>query len=130
MRYERTELIEQPHAYLYKMAANVAAEWSIRMRYARPHDSRWLADLADDSLDAEVHRGQLQREMEQALLGLTARQREVLKLQFFDSLSRAQIAARLGLSERTVKRISVQSYRALRLRLNAESLGGVTHERD
>lgn len=46
MRYDRTELIEHPQAYLYKMAANVAAEWAIRMRYARPHDSKWLVGLA------------------------------------------------------------------------------------
>ena len=34
MRYERVELIENPQAYLYKMASNVAAEWAIRARNA------------------------------------------------------------------------------------------------
>ena len=32
MRYETAELIEHPQAYLYKVASNVATEWSMRAR--------------------------------------------------------------------------------------------------
>jgi DNA-directed RNA polymerase specialized sigma24 family protein len=69
MRYERTELIEYPQAYLYKMAANVAAEWAIRGRYVRPHDSTWLAGLAAaDQAEDGAGRAELQDEIERALL--------------------------------------------------------------
>src|SRR5690242_180125 len=43
MRYGRTELIEHPQAYLYKMAANVAAEWAMRGRYTRSREPEWVA---------------------------------------------------------------------------------------
>jgi RNA polymerase sigma factor (sigma-70 family) len=131
MRYDRTELIEHPQAYLYKMAANVAAEWSIRMRNTRPHDPKWLAELAANEPLQEDEAGQeLQGELERALLTLTPRQREVLKLQFFESLSRPQIAERLGISERSVKRILMKSYEGLRQQLNVELFRGISDGRD
>src|ERR1700731_4707000 len=97
MRYERAELIEHPQAYLYKMATNVAAEWAIRGRYVRPHESKWLSGLsADEQPEDEVSQAELQDEVERALLTLPPRQREVLKLQFFEGMSRMQIAERIG----------------------------------
>lgn len=127
LRYDRSELIEHPQAYLYKMAANVAAEWSIRIRHARPHKSKWLEELVTEEQAADLaNQKQVQDELERALMGLTPRQREILKLQFFENLSRAQIAQRLGLSERTVKRISIKSYSELRQRLNVELLRGIS----
>jgi RNA polymerase sigma-70 factor (ECF subfamily) len=126
MRYGRTELIEHPQAYLYKMATNVAAEWAIRVRYARPHESKWLVGLTvEDTLEDGIGHTELQDELERALLSLQPRQREVLKLQFFESLSRTQIAERLGTSERTVKRILTKSYERLRQQLDEELLRGI-----
>ena len=131
MRYDRTELIEHPQAYLYKMATNVAAEWSIRVRYARPHEAKWLVGLASEEQTEEgAAYEQLQDELERALLTLSPRQREVLKLQFFESLSRNQFAERLGLSERAVKRIVLKSYDRLRQQLNADLLRGISDGRD
>jgi RNA polymerase sigma factor (sigma-70 family) len=127
LRYDRAELIEHPQAYLYKMAANVAAEWSVRMRYARPHEAKWLADLTANERAGDVAaQSELQGELERALMALTPRQREVVKLLFFESLSRAQIAERLGLSERTVKRILMKSYEELRQILHLELLTGIS----
>src|SRR3984957_4383817 len=61
MRYERTELIEHPQAYLYKMAPNAAAEWAIRGRYVRPHESKWLAGLStDEQPEYEASQAELQ----------------------------------------------------------------------
>jgi RNA polymerase sigma factor (sigma-70 family) len=131
MRYQRTEIIENPQAYLYKMAANVAAEWAIRSRNSRPHEPRWLLGLAtEEPLFDGLDQKEIQDEIERALLTLTPRQREVLKLQFFSGLRRTQIAERLGTSERTVKRILTKSYQALRRQLNAELLRGITHGRE
>src|SRR5687768_14022872 len=48
MRYPRSELVEHPQAYLFRMAANVAAERALRARHSRPHESEWLDDLTAD----------------------------------------------------------------------------------
>jgi len=128
MRYGRTELIEHPQAYLYKMATNVAAEWAIRGRFVRMHDAEWVAgfvggELTDEAQD-QVCRLELEDEIERAILTLTAQQREVLKLQFFAGLSRAEVAAETGLSERSVKRALIKSYQKLRDQLNTELFTG------
>src|SRR5215471_1442992 len=64
MRYDRSELIEHPQAYLYKMASNVAAERAIRGRYARSREPEWLAALAtedtSDVTESEASRAELQ----------------------------------------------------------------------
>jgi RNA polymerase sigma factor (sigma-70 family) len=130
MRYERAELIEHPQAYLYKMASNVAAEWAIRGRYIRPHESKWLAGLsAEDRPEDEASQVEMQDEVERALLTLAPRQREVLRLQFFEGLSRMQIAERIGTSERSVKRTLIKSYEMLRVQLDAGLLKGITDGR-
>ena len=126
MRYGRTELIEHPQAYLYKMAANVAAEWAIKGRYARSREPEWLAIFApeeqpDEALD-QAAQAELQDEIEQALLTLTPQQRDVLKLQFYGGLSRAEVAERTGLSERSVERALMKSYEKLRRQLHRKRL--------
>jgi len=127
IRYERAELIEHPQAYLYKMASNVAAEWAIRGRYVRPHESKWLEGLSTEARpEDEASRVEMQDEVGRALLTLPPRQREVLKLQFFEGLSRIQIAQRIGASERSVKRTLIKSYEVLRGRLDAQLLRGIT----
>jgi RNA polymerase sigma factor (sigma-70 family) len=131
MRYDRTELIEHPQAYLFKMATNVAAEWAIRGRHMRTHEPKWLAELADESqVEDEAGNIELQDEIECALLTLTARQREVLKLQFYEGLGRIEIAERLKMTERSVKRVLMKSYARLREELDAKLLQGITHGRE
>jgi RNA polymerase sigma factor (sigma-70 family) len=131
MRYERAELIEHPQAYLYKMASNLAAEWAIRGRYVRPHESKWLEGLTtDEQPENEASQSELQDEVERALLTLAPRQREVLKMQFFEGLSRVQIAEKIGMSERSVKRTLAKSYEMLRVQLDARLLKGITDGRE
>jgi RNA polymerase sigma factor (sigma-70 family) len=131
LRYDRDELIEHPQAYLFKMAANVAAEWSIRARSKNPHDARWLIELqaAEQPLE-DVARESVQDRVEQALLTLTPRQREVLQLQFGDELGYSEIAQRLGTTHRSIKRIVVKSYDKLRHQLDADLLGALSRGRD
>jgi RNA polymerase sigma factor (sigma-70 family) len=134
MRYGRTELIEYPQAYLYKVAANVAAEWAIRGRYMQARDPEWLAesvsDERTDQLADQAEQLELQGEIERALLTLTPQQRTVLKLQFYSGLSRCEIAAQTGLSERSVKRALMKSYAKLRQQLNTDMLTGTRDGRE
>jgi RNA polymerase sigma factor (sigma-70 family) len=131
MRYDRTELIEHPQAYLYKMASNVAAEWAIRWRYSRPHDPRWLSGLlASDQPEQNCARREAEHEILRAINLLSPRERAVLKLQFAEGLCHAEIAERLGATQRSVKRMLSKSYEKLRHELDQELLGVVTDGRE
>jgi RNA polymerase sigma factor (sigma-70 family) len=131
MRYDRAELIEHPQAYLYKMASNVAAEWSIRSRHARPHNSSWLTGLVAADEPARSFAGDaVEREVRRAIETLGVRQRKMLKLHFFEDLGYAEIAQRLGATPRSVKRILIKSYDKLRHELDPELLGVIGDGRD
>jgi RNA polymerase sigma factor (sigma-70 family) len=131
LRYDRAELVDYPQAYLFKMAANVANEWAIRSRLRRPHDSKWLSPLlAEDSPELDVARAEVQAEIARALNTLTARQRAVLKLQFGEGASRAEIAQRLGSTERVVKRDLMKSYEKLRVELTTDLLRVLANGRE
>lgn len=126
MRYSRSELVENPQAYLFRMAANVAAERALRARHSRPHEPEWLNELiAADRPQDNVARAAAQAEIERALNTLTPQQREVLKLQFFEGLGHLEIAAQLGMSRRSVKRVIIKSYGKLREQLDAELLEAI-----
>jgi RNA polymerase sigma factor (sigma-70 family) len=130
LRYERAELVENPRAYLYKMAANVAAEWALRARSRLPHEEKWLLELiAESQPDRDAERDAASEEIERALGRLPGRQREMLKLHFAEGLGYAQIAQRMGSSQRVVKRQLVKSYATLRAELDAELVGVMKHGR-
>jgi RNA polymerase sigma factor (sigma-70 family) len=121
LRYDNAELIEHPQAYLFRMAANVAGEWALRSHHRHPHDARWLTDLyAESDPEREVVRQAAGKRLRAALAGLPPRQREVLRLHFGEGLARAQIAERLKISERVVKRDLINAYSRLRALLDSE----------
>jgi len=131
MRYEKGELIDHPQAYLYKVASNVATEWSIRARNRQPHEHKWLAQLIErEQPETQLERAESEDEIERALNTLTPYQREVLKLAFVDEKTYAEIAAQLGESVRSVTRQFTKSYRKLRRELSPELLGVLTHGRE
>jgi RNA polymerase sigma factor (sigma-70 family) len=131
MRYGTAELVEHPRAYLYKVASNVAAEWSIRARNQRPHDSKWLSSLIDGHQpELPLLRGQIKEEIERGLAMLAANEREVLQLYFNEHLTHAQIAARRGESLRSVRRRFIKSYEKLRAVLDVDLLGEITYGSD
>ena len=129
LRFQNTELIEHPEAYLFRMATNVAGEWAMLARHRHPHGQQWLSDLpAAGRPEHEVGREAAQEEFRRALQALPARQREVLRLHFGDGLNRAEIAARLKMTERMVKRDLVLAYAALRTERNAELAAVLTED--
>ena len=128
---KRAKLVDHPQAYLYKVASNVATEWSIRARNRLPHDQKWLAYLIDrEQPETQLERSQSQDEIERALNTLTPYQREVLKLYFVEQKTYTEIAMQLGESVRSVTRQFRKSYDKLRRELDPESLGAMTHGRD
>jgi len=121
LRYDNVELIEHPQAYLFRMATNVAGEWSMRSRHRHPHDARWLDDLqAESDPESELTREAAHQQLRQALESLPPRQREVLRLHFGEGLSRAQIAERLQTTARSVKRDLINAYGRLRIVMGSD----------
>ena len=109
----------------------MAAEWSIRARNQRPHDSKWLPNLIDGHQpELPLLRGQIKEEIERGLAMLAANEREVLQLYFNEHLTHAQIAARRGESLRSVRRRFIKSYEKLRAVLDVDLLGEITYGSD
>lgn len=131
LRYGSAELVEHPQAYLFKVAANVSAEWALRARNRFEHDPRWLDllvsdDQLDDYFDSEV----VQREIQRALRTLTEREQQVIRLHFEDGLTHREIALRLGVTLRIVRRDFETSYGKLRRELGIRLTGALSHGRD
>jgi len=131
LRYESGEVVQHPQAYIFKMAANVAAEWAIRARHRLAHEPRWLGTLvAQDTIEEAFDNQLVQREIKRAIGTLTARERAIVKLHFEEGLSKAEIASRLGLSPRVVKRDFETSYSKLRRELALKLTGALSHGRE
>jgi RNA polymerase sigma factor (sigma-70 family) len=119
LRYEREELVIDARSYLFKIAANVASEWSMRAQRRWPHDSAWLDGLAYESgIVDELERSQRHEDIRDALATLPARAREILRLHFGENLTHEAIATQLGVSRRIVKRDIIAAYVSLRSALS------------
>jgi RNA polymerase sigma-70 factor (ECF subfamily) len=131
LRYETAEVVQHPQAYIFKMAANVVAEWAIRSRHRLAHEPRWLNGLiAQDTIEETFDNQVVQREIKRAIETLTARQSAIVKLHFEEGLSKAEIALRLGLSPRVVQRDFETSYSRLRRELALKLTGALHHGRE
>jgi RNA polymerase sigma factor (sigma-70 family) len=131
LRYESAEVVQHPQAYIFKMAANVCAEWAIRSRHRLAHEPRWLNTLvAEDSVEESFGHQQVQTEIKRAIGTLNPRERAILKLHFEEGLSKAEIALRLGLTARVVQRDFEKSYSKLRRELALKLTGALSHERE
>lgn len=115
LRYDRSELVANPQAYLFKIAANVSVEWSARASRRQPHSEEWLATLADDNdPETEFERETLEHDLGRAIESLPPRAREILRLHYGEGLTHEVIAKRVGATRRMVKRDLILAYAALR----------------
>lgn len=121
IQYDRADLVDHPKAYLFKIAANVSAEWAVRSSRRLPHDSAWLMELVDAlSPDTEVEREDRDERTRSALQALPPRAREILRLHFGEGLTHSEVAAALGVTRKVVKRDTARAYAELRTRLDFE----------
>jgi RNA polymerase sigma factor (sigma-70 family) len=122
LRYDVGDLVTDPGAYLFKVAANVASEWSMRACNRLPHEPAWLDDLIDGHQpDGDLERQLENRRVAVALSKLPARSRDILRLHFSEGLRHQQIADRMKISARVVKRDLINAYELLRVALGAPS---------
>jgi RNA polymerase sigma-70 factor (ECF subfamily) len=99
------------------------------MRASRrlPHASSWLDELVEDpTVHSELDRNARTLALQKALGKLPSRACEILRLHFHEGLTHEQIANRLGVSQRVVKRDIVNAYASLRVELSAHG-GAAAH---
>jgi len=119
LRVDRSELIRDPRAYLHQVAANVLLEWRLRARQQRPHSSSAIDDLeAAESIEDRADHEQHGRQLNLAVRELPKMSQAVLILRWQHDLTNEQIALRLGITRRMVKRHLESSYVQLRDRLS------------
>jgi RNA polymerase sigma-70 factor (ECF subfamily) len=124
LRYEKDEIVEYPQAYLFKMASNVAAEWGIRSRNRLEHEPHWLGELvAEGGPEEAFDTVAVQQEIRRAIFTLNPRERTILRLHFEEGLSYPEIALRLGISLRVVRRDFEKSYGKLRGEIRLQRTG-------
>ena len=125
LRYSNDAVVEHPQSYLFRIATNVVNEWRERARNSMPHDDTWLADLQiepDDEPESSVEQSLVDGQVRNAVDKLPPRQREVLLLHIRDDLTYKQIAAKLKLTPRVVRRDIARAYAQLRGDLHSVDL--------
>lgn len=105
LRSEPASVVENPRAYLYRIASNLLADHfrGLKQQPGLVGTRSWEAvpDEAPSPERAILTREELRR-LERAIDELPPRQREVILLHKFEGLSYSAIAARLGISKNTV----------------------------
>lgn len=105
LRSQNTTDINNPRAYLYRIASNILADHfrSVTSRHGALHQplSDTVVDVMPGPEDALLSRDELMR-LQRAIDELPERQREVIMLHKFKGLSYQEIADQLGISKNTV----------------------------
>ena len=121
LRLDRTDLIREPRAYLYRVATHVLYEFELKSRNDRLGLVRWKSDEASGI--AEIHTRAvdqlaLKERMDAALAELTPKCRAVLILHRRDGMTYQEISERIGISVSMVKKYLIQGLRHCRQALS------------
>ncbi|HEY0942238.1 MAG TPA: RNA polymerase sigma factor [Steroidobacter sp.] len=122
IRYSDDALVEYPQSYLFRIATNVVNEWHERARNKLPHDDAGLEALQEESHrepENFTERTLVNSHVREAVDRLPPRQRAVLLLHINDELTYKQIAVKLKLSPRIVRRDIANAYMQLRCDLHS-----------
>lgn len=108
LRVERSELVRQPRAYLYRIAVNLLSEFRLRaQREPIVFDSDVLAQAAEHVADTPADEGDRAADAQQIELlleQLPPLYRAIFVLRKRDGLSYPEIAQQLDISVHTVKK--------------------------
>lgn len=132
LRYSNDAVVEYPQSYLFRIATNVVNEWRERARNSLPHDDVWLADLQiepEAEPESSVEHDLVNKCVRRAVSNLPPRQRQVLLLHIREDLTYKQIAVKLKLTPRVVRRDIARAYADLRGELTATDMEYVVRKR-
>jgi RNA polymerase sigma-19 factor, ECF subfamily len=121
LRVDSADLVRQPQAYMYRIAAHVVHEFRLREEREKECmtiDSDVLADIAERVEDASVEepwrRANTERELTRLLRQLPPVERAIIVMQKRDGLSYEEVAEKLDLSVHTVKKYLFRALLRLR----------------
>ena len=121
LRVEKPELIEEPQAYLYRVAVNVAAEWRMRACHSKPHSADELdALVAATTPESALGEADFARQLDDALREMTPMVRAVIYLKLRDGMSHEEISRHLGITTRMVRRLLTNAYVQLRTSIDLD----------
>lgn len=108
LRLEHKELILNPQAYLYRIAANLLHEFQLKRRSDAAGLRRWTEERAETAepvaVDRAVESMAIGKQMRHVFGELTPKCRAVLILHRRDGMTYNEIAEQLGISARMVKK--------------------------
>jgi RNA polymerase sigma-19 factor, ECF subfamily len=121
LRVDRQDLVRQPRSYLLRIAANLLHEWRLKARQARPHETDELnalqsQDDPEHSAMAMLRARRLTAELDQ----LPEPVRAAIVLQVRDGLSYEEIATKMNVTPRMIKRYLLTAYASLRARVPSD----------
>jgi RNA polymerase sigma-70 factor (ECF subfamily) len=120
LRLKRNHLIQNPEAYLYRVACNLLHEFEINRRADLDGIRRWTEELATEAhltTDVSVNAIGIDARLRAALEELPELQRAVLILHRQQGLTYEEIGSRLKISPSTVKKYLRLGLRHCRARL-------------
>lgn len=110
MRFERPEVIQNPRAYLFRIAANVAHDFRLRRPQWDPLETSKFEESSEPGPEQVADETRLMK----IVASLPALPRAVIALKHQEGLSYTQISERLGVSPRRVKRAVALGYAQVR----------------
>ncbi len=122
LRVDRLDLVRQPRSYLLRIAANLLHEWRLKARQSRLHDPSDVLDVLPSQDDPEHDTVASLRGLKLAeeLSRLAAPARMALVLQVREGLSYEEIATKMHVTPRMVKRYLLAAFARLRARVPAD----------
>jgi len=119
LRVDRLGLVRQPRSYVLRIAANLLYEWRLKARQSRPHHPADVLDDLPSPDDPERDTAAALRGIRLAdeLSRLSEPVRIALVLQVRDGLSYEEIAAKMAVTPRMVKRYLLAAFARLRARV-------------
>jgi RNA polymerase sigma-70 factor (sigma-E family) len=126
-RWPKVRAMEYPAAYARRVLVNVALDGAERRARREGElaasDGGSATDLADIRAQRDLHGVDAQQELLGALGALTARQRAIILLRYWEDLPEAEVAEILGCSAGTVKSTASRGLARLRAIISDDASG-------
>lgn len=125
LRVEKVDLIRDPQAYLFRIAANLAYEYQLKKRTERqrlesPAESAELEQISSVTLEDRTDLDARVVRLRAVLGTLLPKHRVALILHRQEGLTYEEIATRMGISVHTVKKYIAVGLAQCRARLEAQ----------
>jgi len=118
LRVDRLDLVRQPRSYLLRIAANLLHEWRLKAQQRKPHHADMIDTLPSlDNPESDTAAALRARRMAAELGRLPEPVRIALVLQVRDGLSYEEIATRMNVTPRMIKRYLLTAFARLRERV-------------